>query len=277
MGKMENRYTRELISYYMSIGVDKFVIADNNLPNTEKFSDVVQDYIKNNTVDIIDIIGKSYDYSEYYEIMYEKYQDKCEWLLFFDFDEYLRMHFEEGKNIGLKEYLSNNTFDKCEAIVFNWLMYDDNNLLYYDNRTSLERFPNPVYKHPDNKYVKTMVRGKINKKVFTAYGSCHCPNEEVITCDSMGKIHNHLTDNIIPPLFKYAYLMHFNTRTAEEFVGKAKRGYAGNRYPDFEGRVEKFFWSNKYTEEKLKIFEKNFNRSFDNIRRIYNKKSINKA
>ena len=83
MGKMENRYTRELISYYMSIGVDKFVIADNNLPNTEKFSDVVQDFIQNNTVDIIDIIGKTYDYSEYYEIMYEKYQDKCEWLFFF--------------------------------------------------------------------------------------------------------------------------------------------------------------------------------------------------
>ena len=52
MGKMENRYSRELISYYMSIGVDKFVIADNNLPNTEKFSDILQDYIKNGTVDI---------------------------------------------------------------------------------------------------------------------------------------------------------------------------------------------------------------------------------
>ena len=54
MGKMENRYIRELISYYMSIGVDKFVIADNNLPNTEKISDVVKDYIENKIADIID-------------------------------------------------------------------------------------------------------------------------------------------------------------------------------------------------------------------------------
>ena len=88
----------------------------------------------------------------------------------------------------------------------------------------------------------------------------------------MGTKENYLTDSITPPLFKYAYLMHFNTRTAEEFVGKAKRGYAGNRYPDFGGRVEKFFWTNKFTEEKLKIFEKNFNQSFDYIRKIYNKK-----
>ena len=116
-----------------------------------------------------------------------------------------------------------------------------------------------------------MVRGKINKKVFTAYTSCHCPNWKVITCDSMGNIQDYLTDNITPPLFKYAYLIHFNTRTAEEFVGKVKRGYAGNKYPDLEGSVEKFFWSNKYTEEKLRVFEKFFNHSFRVIRYRFSK------
>ena len=65
--------------------------------------------------------------------------------------------------------------------------------------------------------------------------------------------------------------MHYNTRTAEEFVGKVKRGYAGNLNPNIEGRIEKFFWSNKFKEEKLKIFEKNFNQSFDYIRKMYNK------
>ena len=58
VGRKENRYSRELISYYMSIGVDKFVFIDNNLPDTEKFSDVLQDYIKNGTVDIIEMIGR---------------------------------------------------------------------------------------------------------------------------------------------------------------------------------------------------------------------------
>ena len=251
--------------------LDKFVIADNNLPNTEKISDIVKDYIENNIVDVIDIIGKSYDYSEFYEIMYEQYKDKCEWLLFFDFDEYLRMHSEDGKIIGIKEYLSNKIFDKCEAIVFNWLMYDDNNLVYYDNRPTIERFPNPLYRHGANGYVKTMVRGKLNKTIFTAFKSCHCPNKEVTTCDSIGKIHYNLKDSINPPLFKYAYLMHFNTRTAEEFVIKAKRGYAGNRYPKFNDRVKSFFNKNNFTEEKLAFFERSFNQSFDDIRRMYNK------
>ena len=56
MGKLENNYIRELIEYYLKLGVEKFILADNNDPNTEKFSDVIQDYINDGTVDIIDII-----------------------------------------------------------------------------------------------------------------------------------------------------------------------------------------------------------------------------
>ena len=41
MGRKENLYARELIEYYKTIGFDKFINNDNNLPNTEKFSDVL--------------------------------------------------------------------------------------------------------------------------------------------------------------------------------------------------------------------------------------------
>jgi len=261
MGRMENKYTRELITYYRSIGVDKFVIADNNAPGTEKFSDVIPDYISNKLVDLIDIIGKSYDYSQYYEIMYEKYQNRCDWLAFFDFDEYLVMHNEEGKNITMKEYLSNETFGKCEAIQINWLLAGDNDLVYYDNRTSIERFTKPSFNHPANRFVKILARGNLNKAVFTAYQSCHMTNRDIVTCNSAGKIMEVHSDTVTPEL-KYAYLLHFVTRTAEEYVQKVKRGYAGNRNMPYNERVHTFFTVNKVTEEKVKVFEKHFNRTF---------------
>ena len=66
MGKKENLYSRQLISYYLNLGAEKFVFGDNNDPNTEKLSDVLQDYISNGTVDIIDIIGSSIGQSEFY-------------------------------------------------------------------------------------------------------------------------------------------------------------------------------------------------------------------
>ena len=45
MGKKENKYVRELIEYYLKLGVGKFILGDNNDLNTEKLSDVIQDYI----------------------------------------------------------------------------------------------------------------------------------------------------------------------------------------------------------------------------------------
>ena len=40
MAKLENKYVRELVSYYKIIGLDKFFMADTNLLNSEKLSDV---------------------------------------------------------------------------------------------------------------------------------------------------------------------------------------------------------------------------------------------
>ena len=165
MGRQENLYVRELISYYMSLGVDKFVFADNNLPNTEKFSDILQDYIKNGTVDIIEIFGDSYG-QNYYNTLYENYRTRCKWLSFFDFDEYLVMHFDESKNITVQEFLTNRLFKKCNAIEFNWLMHTDNNLSYYDNRTLIERFTEPNYENYANRFVKSVVRGNLGTPIF---------------------------------------------------------------------------------------------------------------
>ena len=82
MKKKENLYTRELIKYYRSIGVQKFVFEDNNKPNTQKLSDVLQDYIKNEVVDILEIFWSKIDQGEFYGVMYEKYKKRCKWLIF---------------------------------------------------------------------------------------------------------------------------------------------------------------------------------------------------
>ena len=36
IAKLENKYAKEFIEYYINLGVEKFIFGDNNLPNTEK-------------------------------------------------------------------------------------------------------------------------------------------------------------------------------------------------------------------------------------------------
>ena len=186
MGKMENKYARELVEYYLKLGVGKFIFGDNNLPNTEKLADVLQDYIDDGTVDIIELFGSSFGQSALNNLTYEKYNKKCKWMLFFDFDEFLEVHFEDKKSLTLKAFLENKIFDKCESILFNNLMYTDNNLVHYDNRPLNVRFTEPNFKLPANTLIKSIVRGNLNKTIFVVGWSNHRPVEGVEVCDSKG-------------------------------------------------------------------------------------------
>ena len=65
MGKNENKYIREYIEYYSKLGVEKFIIGDNNDNNTEKISDVIQDYINDNIIDIINLTDLNFGQVNY--------------------------------------------------------------------------------------------------------------------------------------------------------------------------------------------------------------------
>ena len=273
IAKQENRYARELIKYYTKLGVEKFIFGDNNLPRTERLSYVLSDYINNGTVEIIELFGSSTGQSELYEVVYEKYKTKCKWFLLFDFDEYLELHLKNNKNVALKDFLSNKIFNKCEAILFNWLTYTDNNLVYYDNRPIIERFTKPKYRHGGNVYVKSIVRGNLNKIIFLPKKSNHVPKKSVIRCNSKGKIINNYNPfGITPPIYNFGYLKHFPTKTAEEFCNKLIRGQPRNLGYNINEKVESFFKLNEFSEEKLKVFEKRFKRKFIAVENYFKKK-----
>ena len=95
---------------------------------------------------------------------------------FFDFDEFLEVR---PKANSIQEFLGNPRYNKCENIKINFLLYNDNNLLYYDNRSVKERFPIPVYSHWSNNIVKSTVKGGLEhnywkKKMFGSYFIYEC-------------------------------------------------------------------------------------------------------
>ena len=173
------------------------------------------------------------------------------------------MHFEEGKNIAFKDYLTSSIFNDCDSISINWLMYTDNNLVYYDKRPIVERFKEPSYSNYANKFIKSIIRGNLTSPTFPPNEAFnHSPKGVSKKCDSMGQPVV-VGDNLTPPRLKYAYLKHYNTKTAEEYVYKIIRGNAEYKpYDSIEGRVDLFFEHNKFTKEKLKVFEDKFNRTF---------------
>ncbi len=254
VGKKENLYAKEFVEYYISLKVDKIIIIDNNEIDDERFEDVLQFYILNKFIEIIDTRGISSIQIPIYNYIYKKYSPNYDWIIFIDFDEYIFTKIDNNLN----NYLYNERFEKCQVILLNWVIYDDNDLIEYDNRTLIDRFKRKKLKSNKGKsiirtglkdiLIPTSMNPGINIKYF---------------CNSNG-------ERIFPNNFFYrkfdnnnlAFIKHFYTKTAKEFCNKLTKGdiYYSKDNPSYKkilgSKIKIFFLINKKTKEKEQIINK---------------------
>ena len=251
----------------MKLGINKIFIYDNNDVKGENFDDIINNYIKNKYVEIIDVRGLSSIQIPVYNHCYRKNKDICDWIGFLDFDEFLYIK----NNENIRNYLYDEKFNKCQLIFFNWVIYDDNDLINYDNRKLIDRFTHPKLKYYQG---KSFIRGNINNLVVP---TTHIPGINVFNfCNSNGKfIHPR---NFIGNKFEEsskAYIKHFYTKTAEEFCRKVNKGHAHfhKDHPKYINsinlRLNLFFKINKVTQEKIKIIEKCLNMKLNRFKKFF--------
>ena len=107
IGKLENNYVNELVDYYRNIGVDKFILGDNNDKDSERLADVLKKEIDEGLVDILDFTGRRKHQTDFFKDSYEMYKDKCRWISFYDFDEFLEIK-EGNKFLTFPTYFTVN-------------------------------------------------------------------------------------------------------------------------------------------------------------------------
>jgi len=246
IGKKENNYIVEFIEHYKNYGFDKIFLYDNNEKNNEKFEDVIYDYINNKFVEIINFRGRIKIQNIAINDCYLRNNNKYDWIFFNDIDEFI--YLKNYKNI--KIFLNKSKFNKCQAIQFNWVMHTDNNLIYYNNKSLVDRFPEKGKSLKTAIDVKSMVRGNISMK-FT---SAHFLSEKLISCDVFGQTKKKYNHNKKEYYKKY-YIDHYYTKSTEEFIIKIKRGsvaFGKKRYKI----IDNYFEINKITKEKIDYIEK---------------------
>ena len=112
IGKKENLYAREYVTYYKNLGINKIFIYDNNDINDEKFDLILKDYINENFVEIIDFRGRIGPQVESMEDCRKKNFKHFDWLIFFDMDEYLFLR----NYTNINKFLEQKIFQKCQRI-----------------------------------------------------------------------------------------------------------------------------------------------------------------
>ena len=274
IAKMENKYIKEFVEHYFFIGVNKIIIYDNNEINGEKINEVLDDYIKSNFVTIHNFRGIKNAQMRAYNEMYKKYRFEFDYVMFFDVDEFLNLI--QYKNIHY--FLRDKKYDKCDVIHIQWVVYDDNDLIHYDNRPLNVRFTRPNFHNfTDNLLVKSIFKTYNN----ISFKNSHSPRaKNIFKCDINGNKNEKIVPNnniAIESNLTVPYIKHFQCKTVEEFFLKLLRGdvyYSSDPLKIFTKK--KFFTINKWTQEKEDIANEIINKykNFYKIKYRFLKKII---
>jgi hypothetical protein len=254
LGKNENRYIREFAQYYKNYNVDKIFLYDNNDINGERFDIVLNDFLQDKFIKIINWRGKIKEQMKIMNHCYKENFDKYDWLIFYDIDEFI--HLENYTDI--KQFLNQRKFMNCQKIYLNWILHTDNDLINYDNRSLFKRFPIKDPNINKKKYYipgKSILKGHIKNIIIQ---NMHILNKGLKGCNGFGLESIITNSNLIKnPDFRYYYIDHFYCKSLDEFTNKINRGSACSyHYLKFAlFRIKRYFSLNKINIHKIKYIE----------------------
>ena len=113
----------------------------------------------------------------------------------------------------------------ADVVLLNWRIMTDNGLIHKDARPVQQRFTQPMLPLdkrvkftdiPENDHVKAFVRGGIERLKFA--DTPHCPTKpaDMIAVNSNGE--RAKLSAFTPFQHRYAWIDHYHTKTAEEFL-----------------------------------------------------------
>ena len=268
MAKMEELYIREWIDWHKNIGIDHIIIGDNNDSNYNKpLKPIIQDYIDENYVEVINLNDKLGYQQEFYREIYIAQKNNYDWIGFIDIDEFIEL----PKFGNIHDFLSQPKFNKTDSIIFCWKYFGDNDNLYYENKPVKERFT--TSKNTKKAGIKYFIRGHLDNVIYPI--SRHNPeyakiinNFKIKVCDVLGnfefqrifKENNKYTQILVDlKYYEVGYISHYITKSTEEFIKyRSLRGRCSKKINNYTIRYNTnyYFMFNTFTEDKQKLFDK---------------------
>ena len=250
--RLENRYLHEWVEWHHNLGVKKFFIYDNSKPGDERPTEVLQDYIQQGIVEIVPWARYGNVQCQAYDDCYRQHGREFAWIGFIDIDELVMLK----KHKSIPDMLNQHS-DKADVVVLHWMMMGDSGLTHYDPRPMWKRFTMPApQKAPEMLHVKSFVRGGIGGLSYSA--DPHMPYQpvlRVVNPDGSQQKQSAISEKDEKSV---AYLAHYFTKTAEEYVQKMMRGYPLPQWwteKRLATAVNYFFDWNERTDEKVAILK----------------------
>lgn len=232
--KHEVNYILEWVNYHLRLGFDRIYIYNND--DDQKILKTLLNGI--DKITLIDYSKKKHFKSS---LIRDHYIDGFfKWCAFIDCDEFITLN----GYTNIKDYI--NSFpDDCYAISLNWLCYGSNgnntfNPIPIQKRMKFCGVPiewdNPVVKHPQNEFVKTIYKKHYHHKLLNP--NAHCFVTDGLYSNDGKKIIKQNVDGMLSPInLNVAYIKHYYIRDFDHFIFNKCKGtrddeIIGNNYTE---------------------------------------------
>ena len=154
-------------------------------------------------------------------------------------------------------------------IKINWLIYKNQNSLYFENKPLQQRIKTYDFKDSKNKHIKSTIRGNLAVNYWNDIPNPHSSNLNITTCSSSGKLIEYNSPFNFPPDYTNAKLKHYYYKSFEEYCIKINRGKCD--YSKFNSNqlakiyFKRLYNANKNDTKKLLIMKSIFKDSIYNI------------
>lgn len=274
--KNENSYICEWVDYHKQLGFNHIYIIDNNDKDGEKPEDVLQPYIQENYVTVINDRGdyRMFHMNLLYRYVYQRYMQKnYDWCAIIDLDEFFYL-LDGFTNINV--FLQQDKFMNADIISFSWQYYSTDNiddLFLQRDSNVLDRFNTPS-NYVGTPRIKDIIEYKsiINCKTVSAnhikrLHSIATKNPDPQKNDGLptGYRHIYADGKIVPNENDYqlqhlncGFIKHIRYKSIEEFFNnKIRKNSAGDIGKDkklyMDMRVSE--WLNVFYQMQLDIFK----------------------
>jgi len=224
IAKDEKPYIQEWIDWHLGLGFSHIYIYDNSDSNELC-------YLNSESIKVIHFPGKPMQQKSYQNYI-DNYKGEHTWCAIIDCDEFIIL--KKHKNIVhfCKEYITGDT----KAISMNWIRYGSNGHLAYSPEPVMERFKIPT---PGvDIHIKTIVECN---SVISWGPSTHYPSLlNGYIRDTSGKVVNSPFNENGP--VDVVQINHYYTKSREEFIKKAYRGYTDREInPEIVDYLQNFY------------------------------------
>lgn len=237
--KNEQRFIREWVEYYLSIGFDKLYIYEDY--GSETHENELNDYIEQGKVELTSLDESDFTHRHrkgtfVQRELYRNFLQMCknenlaDWVGFFDVDEF--MMFEDGWNLERLE----NEFEDCGGVLLSWRLYGANGHMKRPKGNVVDNYTTHLEDGAllDSCHIQWNVKSLVNlknclsMKHIHVFNGCLQTNHGTLTKDSK-------------PCFEKAWLNHYYTKSWEDYIDRIFA--RGNMQNNFRC-LDKFFVCN---------------------------------